>query len=186
MFKYLLFFSAAFYLVLLIGGEDRGQQRMGLQGAYSLPEPQPAMITTAADSSANSLPQPTPKVVAQSAAPTDSLRVLPVEDPIATIQPASLSDTSADSPGDTAPAEPLDDGTRFITADAANVRAAADRAAAVIGRLERDEIVRILETSGDWVHVRIEGDGIDGYVHRRLISSAPPALTATTLFSVAD
>ena len=170
MFKYLVILAGAFYATLLIGGEDRGQQRMGLQGAYDAPPAAPAPIIAAA-------PDTPEAQVASASAPADSLRILPrAADAAATVQPASLP-----AP-DPAPADDL----RFVTAEAANVRDAASRTAAVIGRLERDEIVRILETTGDWVHVRIEGDGIDGYVHRRLISTAPPPLTTTTLFPAVD
>lgn len=177
MFKYFLLFSAAFYLALLIGGEDNGQMRKGLRGDYTVALATPETVAPAASAA-----EPEP---ARVAAPADTLRILPApDDPV--IQPASL----------TAEAEPeapaFNDFNnpevtlRTITAEAANVRDAASRNGAVIGRLENGEIVQVLETSGDWVHIRIEGDGIDGYVHRRLISTDPPGLTTTTLFPAVD
>lgn len=174
MFKYLLFFSAAFYLTLLIGGQDTGQERMGLRGAYAidLTQPTPAPAQTA-------VADPAP------AAPRDTIRILPVAQSTAT-PPVVLEQAAA-------PTEPAFNDfnnptvtLRTITAEAANVRDAASRTGAVIGRLERGEIVQMVEQVGDWVHIRIEGDGVEGFVHRRLISTEPPGLTTTTLFPVAD
>lgn len=182
MFRYLLFCSAALYIVLLVGGEDRGQERMGLRGAYaidlSLPDPLPVQIAEAPAAPVEAV------AVAIAAAPSDTIRILPVAETGA--QTAVLEQAVA-------PAEPAFNDfnnptviLRTITADAANVRDAASRSGAVIGRVERGEIVQMVEQVGDWVHVRIEGDGIDGFVHRRLISDEPPGLTTTTLFPVSD
>jgi hypothetical protein len=169
MFKYLLFLSATFYLTLLLAGQDNGQQRMGLRGAYDIalpPPPAPPAESDAPETIA-AVPQP----------PTDTLRILPIP----TVQPTSLTPEPAFIDVNT-PTVTL----RIITADAANVRDAASRTGTVIGRLENGEIVQVLGTSGDWVHVRLEGDGIDGFVHRRLISTEPPGLTASTLFPAVD
>lgn len=169
MFRYLVFFSATFYLTLLIGGEDRGQQRMGLKGAYDVALAPP-------------LPAPEAEAETQTAAttttPSDTLRILPAPDR-ATIQPASLTSTAAQPAFNdfNNPTATL----RYITADAANVRDAASRSGAVIDRVERGEIVQLVEEVGDWVHIRIEGDGIDGFVHRRLISTDAPSLTTLSL-----
>ena len=167
MFRYLVFFGCSFYLALLIGGEDRGQQRMGLQGAYDVAIA-PALPT----------PEPEPETQIAAAAPTDTLRILPAPER-AVIQPASLTDT---------PPEPTFNDfnnptvtLRYITADAANVRDAASRNGSVIGRLERGEIVQLVEENGDWIHIRIEGDGVDGFVHRRLLSTDAPSLSTLSL-----
>jgi uncharacterized protein YgiM (DUF1202 family) len=172
MFKYLLFFSAAFYLTLLIAGQDNGQQRMGLRGAYDVAlAPLPAPAEPAATETVAAVPPP----------PADTLRILPAP----TVQPASLTTEPAPEPAFNDFNNPTVT-LRTITAEAANVRDAASRSGNVIGRLENGEIVQVLETSGDWVHVRLEGDGIDGYVHRRLISTDPPDLTTTTFFPAVD
>ena len=185
MFRYLLFFSGAFYLVLLIGGEDRGQERMGLRGAYDIAlAPTPAVP---ADITPETLTQATAAV----APAPDTLRILPAPDQ-PTIQPASLTTSPTASLADAAPEPAFNDfnnptvSMRDITADAANVRDAGSRNGIVIGRLERGEIVQVIEEQGDWVHIRIEGDGIDGYVHRRLISTEAPTLSTLTLFPAAD
>ena len=180
MFKYLILFSATFYLTLLIAGEDDGQMRKGLRGDYAIATtapataPAPSVVATGTD----------PATTLAETAPVDTIRILPrPQDDL--VQPASLTTEPAPEPAFNDfnnPSLTL----RTITADAANVRDAASRSGNVIGRLENGEIVQVLETSGDWVHVRIEGDGIDGYVHSRLISTEPPGLTASTLFPAAD
>lgn len=177
MFKYLLFFSAAFYLTLLIGGQDNGQQRMGLRGAYDidLSPPAPLPVLTAAASDVEAKPVP-----AAAATPNDTIRILPVAQ---TATPAVLEQAAEPAFNDfNNPTVTL----RTITADAANVRDAASRSGAVIGRLERGEIVQMVEQVGDWVHVRMEGDGVEGFVHRRLISDEPPGLSTYTLFPASD
>ena len=177
MFRYLLFGGIGLYLVLLIGGEDRGQERAGLRGAYAIdlaaptPPQAPAPAATLAAAPRPSEPQP-----------TDTLRILPMSEVTAT--PAVLEQASA-------PAEPaataLDSlSLRCISAEAANVRDAASRSGAVIGRLQRGEVVQMVETVGDWVHVRIEGDGVEGFVHQSLLSTEAPALSTYTLFPAAD
>lgn len=179
MLRYLVFFGGFFYLAILIGGEDRGEERMGLRGAYdialapTLPEPSPEPVT-AGDVAVT-------ETVA--ATPSDTLRILPAPGD-AVVQQASLTeDTTEPAFNDfNNPTVTL----RYITADAANVRDAGSRNGSVIGRLERGEIVQVIEETGDWVRIRIEGDGIDGFVHRRLISAEAPTLSTLTLFPAAD
>lgn len=175
MFRYLLFCGLGLYLVLLIGGEDRGQERAGLRGAYAIDLAAPAPIgepgTPAAETSRSAAAVPPAQL------PAATLRVLPAP------QPALLQTAAADpAPAPDSPAMPL----LTVTADAANVRDGASRAAAVIGRLERGESVQLVEEVGDWVHVRIEGDGVEGFVHRRLLSADAPALSTYSLFPAAD
>lgn len=179
MFRYLIFCCAGLYLALLIGGEDRGQERMGLRGAYAIDLSTPA-VTAAAPETDGAADAP----AIRTAAPADTIRILPEAD--ATPAPAVLEQAAA-------PAEPAFNDfnnpsviLRSITAEAANVRDAASRNGAVIGRLERGEIVQMVEQVGDWVHIRIEGDGVEGFVHRRLISTEPPSLSTYTLFPASD
>ena len=179
MFRYLLFGGLGIYLVLLIGGEDRGQERAGLRGAYAIDLAMPV---------AAEAPAPTATLTAtpapRSAPPADTIRILPMAETTPT--PAVLEQAAA-------PAEPAfnDFNTptvilRTVTADAANVRNAASRSATVIGRVERGEVVQLVEEVGDWVHVRIEGDGVEGFVHRSLLSDEAPALSTYGLFPAAD
>lgn len=171
MFRYLLFFALGLYLTLLIGGEDRGQQRAGLRGDYAIDLAQPLPT------------KPTPTLAAAPAveAPADTLRILPAAQ-VATPAPAPEPEPEPALASINLPSITL----RTITAEAANVRDAASRTGTVIGRVERGEIVQMVEQTGDWVHIRIEGDGIDGYVHRRLISDKAPSLGDSSLFPAVD
>lgn len=176
MFRYLIFCGAGLYLALLIGGEDRGQERMGLRGAYAID------VTTPPVTLAETEPKITENApVIRAAAPADTIRILPVENAAAT--PAVLEQ----------PAEPAFNDfnnptviLRTITAEAANVRDAASRNGAIVDRVTRGEIVQMVDQVGDWVHIRIEGDGVEGFVHRRLISTEPPSLSTYSLFPASD
>lgn len=54
-----------------------------------------------------------------------------------------------------------------------NVRAGPSTGHTVIGSLARgDEALVISDPAADWVRIRIEGDGIDGWVSRRLLVPA--------------
>ena len=59
---------------------------------------------------------------------------------------------------------------RYVSADAINVRAGPSTGFGVVGRLTRGEAVLIVDAAPGWVHVRIEGDGIDGWVAERLLT----------------
>lgn len=177
MFRYLIFGGLGIYLVLLIGGEDRGQERAGLRGAYAIDVAQP--IPTE--------PPPSATFIAEAPAPAttllaDTIRILPMAE--VTPMPAVLEQASAPAEPSVAALDTLD--LRSITAEAANIRDAASRSGAVIGRLQRGEVVQMVERVGDWVHVRIEGDGVEGFVHRSLISESSPDLSAFSLFPAAD
>jgi uncharacterized protein YgiM (DUF1202 family) len=64
----------------------------------------------------------------------------------------------------------------YVSASSVNVRQGPSTAEAVIGRLARGEAVTVVEDAGDgWSHIRIEGDGIDGFIATRLLSDAAPA-----------
>lgn len=78
MFRYLMLLAAGFYLVLLIGGQDRGQMRMGLQGAYDVPlRPMAPPAATPADPPAQSAVTPPPP--ADTPRPAVTLRTVTAE-----------------------------------------------------------------------------------------------------------
>ncbi len=56
---------------------------------------------------------------------------------------------------------------RIVTARAANLRAAPSTKARIVGKLERNEIVRTLKNSGTWAQVQTES-GRRGWVARNL------------------
>lgn len=62
-------------------------------------------------------------------------------------------------------------GFRRVLAESVNVRAGPSTGNPVVGRLARNEEVEVLERDpSGWVLVRIQGDGIEGWVAERLLS----------------
>lgn len=60
---------------------------------------------------------------------------------------------------------------RAVDASALNVRSGPSTSDSVVGRLEQFEIVSVLEETADgWARIRIEGDGIEGWVAARFLT----------------
>lgn len=60
-----------------------------------------------------------------------------------------------------------------VTANRLNVRAGPSTGQGVVDQLTRGEQVLVVSDSGaDWVRIRIEGDGVEGWVARRLLRPA--------------
>lgn len=200
MFRLLLVLGAGLFLTLLIGGRDEGQARLGLQGAYDIaalrdapaaaPEARVASKTagTAAAVVAVAAPAPaaqpdpqparTPTLTEISFAPaTESTGAaaevtgLTLSLPLVTEDPVARAPDAAPSQGDSRVAQVI--GSRV------NVRAAPSAKADILDRLVRDETVTVIaaEDSG-WTLVRIEGDGIEGYIASRYLADVPAAADA--------
>lgn len=176
MFRLLMLLSVTLFLTLLIGGRDNGQMRAGLmqqperqrpvmpvaQAEPATPMPtapvQAAPVTLA---SAETVPVP---LISMAAATEPALR-----EPEAVIVPAVATGEPAASVDEPAAA------LRWVSAQAINVRQGPSTGNPVIGRLTRGEAVSVVEDTGDgWVMIRIEGDGVEGYVAARLLTDADP------------
>jgi hypothetical protein len=174
MLRLLVLLGISFYAVLAVFGDDRGQLRAGLREVESWP---------AAES-------PPPAPVEQIAAATDTtpaiphqaLRVLPAPDQptLAVVTEASAAQALLQTAS--IPAEETQDQTpaanislRWVSVERANVRAQPGRNGAVTGRVERGEAVEVLwvEPSG-WVRIRVQGDGVDGFVFGDLLTDIDP------------
>lgn len=173
MLRLLIILGVALYSVMLIGGEDTGQTRAGLRDAPDTPAPPPETAlaeagkingTAAADAS-----------VTLASLPAQPIRILPPpprQEPVALAEPAVVPEADADAAAET----PSNTTLAWVTVDRANVRQAPSRQASVSGRVERGEALLVLwtEPSG-WVRVRVEGDGVDGFVHKSLLTETPPS-----------
>lgn len=137
------------YLAMLVGGQDNGQVRFGLMAQ---PDPAPMAVAT---------PRP------QAAAPVVAAAFIP-ETPVM-VQPAVVTQPAA-----TAAPEPAPQGVVMrVAGPRVNVREGPGKDHAVIGRLTQGEEVLVLvagEGPEDWSLIRIEGDGIEGYVAARLLA----------------
>ncbi|MFZ9198228.1 MAG: SH3 domain-containing protein [Paracoccaceae bacterium] len=156
---------------MLIGGEDRGQVRLGLQpivaekrdafavaqGTAPIAEPRPAVPQT------DDL-----QVVSASFAPEKPLMVLPVQTEVALTLPEAVEAEAA------APSvEELQGRLFYVDAPSVNVREGPGKDHAVLDRLPRGEAVLVLvEGQGPdgWSLVRVEGDGVEGYIASRLLT----------------
>jgi hypothetical protein len=179
MFRLLLLLSISMFLVLLIGGEDRGQMRHGLIAAA--PEEEPAEGTQLADTPAPpasgdvnlasfvplSPPVPEPAVQRSKPAPEPVVEApIAVAAPEAELQPVALLPEPEPEP------LPL----LFVNSNAINVRQGPSTSFAVVGRLTRDEAVLAIEPEQNgWVRIRIEGDGVEGFVAARLLTDRDPS-----------
>jgi hypothetical protein len=170
MFRMTLILCAGLFGAMVIGGEDRGQVRFGL-----MPQAHPA--TAAVASLAAPTPaDPAPVMVSQAT-------VAPVE--IAPAEQSPLLMNASFAPEaplmtepvvEATPAAPIPETTGRILRVASrslNVRAGPGTEYSVMDRLKRgDEVLVVAEGEGDdgWAMIRIEGDGLEGYVSARLLS----------------
>jgi hypothetical protein len=180
MWRYLTLLCAALFLTLLIGGRDQGQVRQGL-----LQEPIHAPLPAAAPralADADKLPPPAPDVAMATFVPVATPEpALPAEPPApvaAAAAPAPAADggvfSLADTPAVGAAAEPAG-GLRWVQANAINVREGPGTGYGVAGRLTRGEAVTVVADAGDgWLRIRIEGDGLEGFVAARLLTETAP------------
>ncbi|TMV88743.1 hypothetical protein FGG78_16470 [Thioclava sp. BHET1] len=78
------------------------------------------------------------------------------------------------SPEYSATAAPKIDGGSLweVSANALNVRSGPATSHQAVDSLHRGEQVLLVAEQGGWAHVKIEGDGIDGWVSKRFLSPA--------------
>ena len=86
--------------------------------------------------------------------------------------------TYADAPEATVTPEASADGEIwYVAGTSLNVRSGPSTDDAVVGKLIRGEATLVVAREGeDWARIRIEGDGIEGYVAMRFLSAVAPAV----------
>ncbi|MFN3823799.1 MAG: SH3 domain-containing protein [Pseudorhodobacter sp.] len=174
MIRLMLLLSATMFLVLLIGGEDRGQMRQGLvaQAPEIGPtETGPTPAAAAAPTQGTAAPVPEANLVA----------FVPMSPP--TPEPAVHRSTTTMPLPQAAPpesvvdlvSEPAPMPLLFVNSNAINVRQGPSTNFAVVGRLTRNESVLVVQPEENgWVRIRIEGDGVEGFVAARLMTDRNP------------
>lgn len=157
MFKLVSLLAAGMFVILLIGGEDKGQMRQGLVDA----EPVVATVAPPETPAAPVLANFTPvKVQAQRSAPVAGAFVTN-----AVVEVAVQAPVEAETPP-----------VMYVSGKSVNVRGGPSTDYEVVGRLSRAEAVTVVSAEQDgWVQIRIEGDGIDGFIAARLLTSIDPA-----------
>jgi uncharacterized protein YgiM (DUF1202 family) len=166
MFRLVMVLGLGLFLTLLIGGEDKGQMRLGLVAANEPASP-PALQQV-------NVPQPPDTaltivslVAEQPSAPVVTEKVVLV--PVTTAAPVIAPEfTPTLDSSDKLP-------VMYVSSRAVNVRGGPSTAFEVVDRLTRAEAVTVVspEQNG-WVQIRIEGDGIEGYVAARLLTDTDP------------
>ena len=151
--------GAGFYGAATVYGQGDGVQRPAVAAA-PMPEatradsaPQahalPAAVRRLADSPVDGPSRPVVIGVAQ-----------PVPEP-AQVRPVAATVAATSDPS-----------FRSVQVAGANVRGGPSTGHGVIGRITMGEEVEVVEDPGNgWVRIRIEGDGIDGWVAERLLSN---------------
>lgn len=158
---------------------------MGFYGAMQLQLPaEPARVTPA------KAPVAVP-AVAETAAPATTPSTLPatvrrladspvtgparpVVLPDAVIDPAAVQRIAAPAAQPAAPSAPSVQGSAFrpVIANSANVRGGPSTGFPVVGRLTRGDEVEVVEADpSGWVRIRVQGDGIDGWIAARLLGN---------------
>jgi hypothetical protein len=173
MFKLVALLATCMFLTLLIGGEDKGQMRQGLIGVDPEIRPAPRKVAAAPKAGA-------PDVKLANFAPATLQRPVPNTGRSAPIAGAFVKMQAAppiiqDPPSlDPTPApEALT--VMYVSSTAVNVRGGPSTDYGVVGRLTRDEAVTVVTpATNGWVQIRIEGDGIDGYIAARLLTDIDP------------
>lgn len=184
MLRLLFLLGLGLYAVLLIGGEDRGQLRAGLRDQPPPAQPEPVLADGGMAASADTLPQApseapseAPLAATLASVPSQPIRILPAPQRAPVVEVAVAEEPVADAADeDAASALPPNTELRWVAVESANVRKSPSRQASITGRVESGEALLVLwvEDSG-WARVRVEGDGIDGFVHESLLTDIDPA-----------
>jgi uncharacterized protein YgiM (DUF1202 family) len=78
-------------------------------------------------------------------------------------------------PEPAAVAAATDSSVMFVSSNSVNVRGGPSTDYAVVGRLTRAEAVTVVAAAEEgWVQIRIEGDGVEGFVAARLLTDIDP------------
>lgn len=171
MFKLTALLCAAMFSVLLIAGEDRGQLRPGLANAPVVAdEPAPESVPQVVLASAPVAPaDASPADVASVSAPVS---VTPAPAPVAEVPAFSLATYSdTDAPTDI---QQTTGDVAYVDAASVNVREGPGTGNPVLTRLTRGEAVTIVSTDDTgWARIRLEGDGLEGFMSMEYLSAAP-------------
>ena len=180
------------FLVMLLGGRDFGQLRPGLALAKAEAEAVPvtaevpAVETVALANDAPETPAvvaavaPEPVVVVAPAVPVTVVAemapaLVPVEPKNTVFTLSNYADPVPEAVD--APEQAAEGEIWYVAGDSLNVRSGPSTDDAVVGKLSRGEAMLVVgRDGGDWAQIRIEGDGIEGYVATRFLTAKVPVI----------
>lgn len=188
MFRLSVLLCAAIFVTLLIAGEDKGQMRPGLAAALATGQEivvverrrapaAPEVVEEIALAGAAPVVQPVAEAVVETASYTPPAAAPAREAtpaPVFTLSALPTTVMDAEPVAEPAPAAASGD-IWYVTAASVNVRQGPSTDTSVVDKLSRGEAVSIsFEPGSEWAHVRIEGDGLEGYVALRFLSPTAP------------
>ena len=159
MIRLLLLLCAGIFVTLQIGGQDRGQKRFGLLEAEREAELRAEMAQTA-------VVEPATRAAERPLVPEASAAIMPAvfvpAQPL--VRPVDQTEQTRNE-GD----------VKYVMGRSVNVRSGPSTRDAVVGRLTRGEAVTVVwvEENG-WARVRVEGDGIDGFMSMSFLADSAP------------
>ena len=179
------------FLVMLLGGRDFGQLRPGLAEAAAEAKAVPVAAAVPAVETAALAPDAAavvPDLAMPVAVATVVVAPVTANPVVVTVAPAPVVEpagtgvftlaTYADAPVATATPEASADGEIwYVAGNSLNVRSGPSTDDAVVGKLTRGEAMLVVAREGDeWARIKIEGDGIEGYVATRFLSAEVPVI----------
>lgn len=197
MFRLTVLLCLVLFVTLLIAGEDKGQLRPGLATAVAAGEEIVVLERSRAPAAVARAPKAEPALagaapvvepVAETASytpppePQAARKVTP--EPVFTLSTLPTATMDAEAPAaeastPEAAAEPVAPGAAggvwYVIVDTVNVREGPSTGTSVVEKLTWGEAVAVsFEPGSEWAHVRIEGDGLEGYVALRFLSPEAP------------
>lgn len=162
MIRLLLVLCVGLFAAMKIGGEDRGQLRFGLMPQAPVQSPAkvlPKPVVVADLNTVAPAPKPeTVEVVNAAFIPDAPVMVAPEANEVAAVPVAAPEVTGR---------------VMYVSVKSLNVRAGPGTDYSVMDRLKRGDevlVVAVDEGPDSWAMIRIEGDGVEGYVSAALLS----------------
>ncbi|MGC8204072.1 SH3 domain-containing protein [Aliiroseovarius sp. PTFE2010] len=174
MFKLIMTTLVGIGLVLTIGGRDVTDAEMSQNLADDTPAVTRAQNNTseiALTAVAVQAPQVLPKaqLVQPASAAKQGLRQLEIPAVFA----ASAASTGPDAGSREMKPEPSQSNVFVVSGSRVNVRAGPSTQFGVVGQVIRGDLAMVVEeTSNGWARIRIEGDGVEGYMSTRFLDPA--------------
>jgi hypothetical protein len=172
MLKLMSVLAAAMFVTLLIGGENNGQVRQGLIGVAPMDKPVVAAPVAEAEAKTDAAPADvtlanfTPVTVQKrrEGVSAQIAGAFVMGEKVAVVEPEPAAVAAA-----------TDSSVMFVSSNSVNVRGGPSTDYAVVGRLTRAEAVTVVAAAEEgWVQIRIEGDGVEGFVAARLLTDIDP------------
>jgi hypothetical protein len=178
MFRLLMLLAAGLFVTLLIGGEDKGQMRQGLIAPPQEPAAQRPVVRAAGaePESGVVLVNFDPVTVQETAASPAKTSVIAgrfvIVEPERTAVVAAAVEPVVETAPEASPELPI----MYVSSRAVNVRMGPSTNDDIVGRLTRAEAVTLVSPIEDgWARIRIEGDGIEGFIAARLLTDTDPS-----------